>query len=266
VYYLLHPDIKSNTPSATQWWRIEYSTAAGSEAYILRERLSLPAVLKKASSEYQSALLIYANDDALSVPPVPVSEALHSFVKQDNVRFLEELQNGWGDAYDGPIEPIGGWNEEQLTNASSWNRNTSNTKSEEWKEYGKPNYSAFGASAYKPAERNGSGADSGMSSATLTPNTEVDDEGVDMRPATEMSEVNRASWVGNGPVADTAAVSESLRSTSSDTVAGVPVSAPSTVNMRDVDMMDADLLDNGNVKSEDEPKTQHIEVLERKGG
>ncbi|KAF2474107.1 uncharacterized protein BDR25DRAFT_332296 [Lindgomyces ingoldianus] len=259
VYYLLHPDIKSDIPDAKQWWRIEYSTAT-SEAYVLRERLTLANVLEKASSEHSSALLVYANEEATRVKPADVPEQLQKFVKQDNLNFLEELT----DDLEGKsgVQQIG-----------DWDKNLSTYADDGFAHYGgTSNMSAFGnqfesintAQFHSQNQESGrkDGGDEEMSSTTLTPNTEVGDDGA----GEEMREVNggMGAWVGNYSNASSETVGR-------DTM-DVPVSQqPQTVHMRDVEMgnvrssqmMDVDLRG----PDDRESSVRHIEVLEeRKGG
>ncbi|KAF2750255.1 hypothetical protein M011DRAFT_484107 [Sporormia fimetaria CBS 119925] len=106
VYYLR----PAPNDERRDWWRIEYSTAGGSEAYVLRDRLPLGAVLDKVSTEYKSALLVYANNEALLEPETPLPEPLREFVEADNARFMEELRGWqWSANDDANIEPLIGW-------------------------------------------------------------------------------------------------------------------------------------------------------------
>ncbi|KAF2715208.1 hypothetical protein K504DRAFT_457384 [Pleomassaria siparia CBS 279.74] len=211
VFYLLHPGIQSESKN---WWRIEYATPT-TEAYIFREQLTLAQVLEKASSEHGKALLVYANEAATSVPPIPLSTPLVNFVKKDNVKFMEELQttiggtNDWTD--DGPstYKPDEPWE----------------TRPNAYQGFdGEPGWEDMSAQQFH--SRNNT--NSGQSSTTLTPNT--DDDDVNM----EVEQVGgEPAWVGGHSNA------------SSDTVAmEIMESRPEgTVNMRDVEMRDVDSAD-----------------------
>lgn len=196
--------------------------------------------------------MVYANEAATSPVPIPLSEPLQQFVKDDNVRFLEELQ---------VIEPIGEWNNEPTTN--SWPRDKTSehppTYADDWAFYGGTStISAFGnqfqGHTNKGYTEQKSG-DSEMSSTTLTPNTDIEDDGIG---GTEMQEVNGgiSAWAGG------------MSSASSDTVGGEPMDvvkesqSQQTVNMREVEMVDVDLTG----ERREEPRVEHIEHLEKKDG
>jgi hypothetical protein len=164
VVYLLHSVPGSDT---SQWWRVQYDTDSGSTT-IRRDRISEDEVLERAATESATALLVYAHDDALSVTPVPLSKPLIDFVQKDNLNFIEEIQkdmsSGWEDmAYDTSNDaPKGGWQEDPPGYEDDW--------------------VATSVNAYQQHQRSGSN----LSSATLTPNTEHDDDG----GVREMVEVN----------------------------------------------------------------------------
>jgi hypothetical protein len=196
--------------------------------------------------------LVYANDAALDFPATPANEALRQFVQQDQLRFMEELQNDMSTdvaGFDGQpsVAKIGNWDNDPPTYAESDWKSTSG--------------SIFGNSfaGIKTTEREQQRANSGQSgfsSTTLTPNTEVEDD----RTKTglpEMKEVNggMAAW---GGVSDT----------SSETVGGDAMDVSEsrrTVNPRDVEMQDV-----FSSSRSDEPTVQHIEITDpethRKGG
>jgi hypothetical protein len=165
VVYLLH-----STPgiNISQWWRVQYDTDSGPTT-IRRDRISEDEVLERAATESASVLLIYAHDDALSVTPVPLSKPLVDFVQRDNLNFIEEIQkdmsSGWEDvAYDANSElPKGNWDDKPPGYGAGWVDQS--------------------VKEYHQHQRN----ESTMSSATLTPNTEHDDDGEGVR---EMVEIN----------------------------------------------------------------------------
>jgi hypothetical protein len=236
VVYLVDPLIATTDKN---WWRIEYSTAT-SEAYIFCEQLDLSKVVERASTENSSALLVYANEAATSIPPVPLTKPLKDFVDQDNVRFMEELQSSFGDynmdSNDNQVAEI-------YHPSQPWKQVTDNsTYSTNWVDQARAQVGYHGQS-------------SGQSSTTLTPNTDMEDEAISM----EMQEVNsRMDPVGGWTSAISNASSETMSGEAMDLVDSQPLQ---TVNPRDVEMRDVDLTDGDN-----EPTTQHIETLERKGG
>lgn len=233
VVYLLHPDIKSDIPGAKQWWRMQYDTES-SNPTIMRDRLTLQDVLERATSESASVLLVYANDDAAYSESSPLPKALEDFAKKDNLNFLEELQKdsaGWetfGDSFGNAAQ-------------GTWDTNPPPDYVHGWED--------MSAREFHSHNRN----DSNMSSTTLTPNTEVDDDGPVMQ---EMIEVE-----------GTRDVVPRLSSASSETIGG--------------DLMDVDgVKEQGESRSQGEPKlvdvdmddvreeprVQHVEVAEKKGG
>lgn len=236
VVYLLHLDAKSGSPGTQQWWRVQYDTETSTPG-IRHDLVTQQEVLERAATESSNALLVYAHADATSVDPVPLSKALEDFVKKDNLNFMEELQKdavGWGNMeYDTMSDiPHGDWNAAPPDYDHDWN-----------------NISA------KSYHRN----DSNMSSATLTPNTEIEDGSAGVR---EMVEVNGGM----------------------DALTGVSRSSSATVegdgqgSFMDVDAtgMDVDGEARGKVDvvqsdevmpdAGDELRVQHIEVAEKKGG
>jgi len=227
VVYIRHPDINSDIPRATQWWRMQYDSES-SNPVIRRDRLSLQEVIERATTESASALLVYANDEAISVEPIPLPKPLEDFAKRDNLNFLEELQKisdgtGWEDFGDYSNVAQGGWDKEPgFEEDNGWSQIT--------------------AKEFHSRTRN----DSNMSSATLTPNTEVDE-------GQEMVETNRGA----------SAVAGMMSSASSETIGrgddAMDLDADKLqgkVSFSDVDMQDV----------LEEPRKQHIEVVEKKGG
>lgn len=220
VIYLLHPDTTSNTPGAKQWWRVQYDSESGS-ANIIRSRVDLQQVVERATSEAASVLLIYANEAAMSEAPIPLSKPLEDFVKKDKLCFLEELQknhdlgagSGWDDFGD---QVRGDWDKE--TDPPGYNHDWANISSQQF-------------------HNEKSKESSGMSSATLTPNTELDGES----GVREMVEVNGGMDAMTG-----------LRSD--------PMEIDTQTQSRDTQMVDVK-----EVPAE-EPKAQHIEFAEKKGG
>jgi hypothetical protein len=217
VVYLLHPDTASNVPGAKQWWRVQYDNESGT-ANIIRDRVDQQQVLERATSEAASVLLIYANEAAMSEKPIPLPQPLEDFVKKDKLCFLGELQkshdlgsgNAWEDFGD---EVRGDWDKDN--NPPDYNHDWANISSRQ-----------FHAEQSKQS--------SGMSSTTLTPNTEMDGEGV-----REMVEVSSGMDIMTGLRSDPMDLDTQNRDTQMVDVKEVPA---------------------------DELKAQHIEFAEKKGG
>lgn len=231
VIYLLHPDTTSNVPGAKQWWRVQYDNESGT-ANILRSRVDQQQVLERATTEAASVLLIYANDAATSEPPLPLSKPLADFVKKDKLAFLEELQKnhdlgvsaGWEDFGD---EPQGEWS--KSTEPPGYNHDWANINAQYHGEKGRQSEA--------------------LSSATLTPNTEVGSES----GVREMVEVNggrddRTDRETNGDV-------DAFTGLRSDPMDVDPHSQGRDAQMVDVKEVPAE-----------EPGVKHIEFAEKKGG
>lgn len=235
VIYLLHPDTTSNTPDAKQWWRVQYDNESGT-ANILRSRIDQQQVLERATTEAASVLLIYANDAATSASPLPLSKPLADFVKKDKLAFLEELQKnhdlgagaGWDDFGD---EARGDWDRVVDPNPPGYNHDWANID------------------AQHHDEKIQSDA---LSSATLTPNTDVGSES----GVREMVEVNggAAGGISNGRVDGGPSSLAGLRSDPMD------VDPQGQSHSTDAQMVDVPEVPSGS------PRAQHIEVVEKKGG
>ncbi|KAF2261084.1 hypothetical protein CC78DRAFT_535976 [Lojkania enalia] len=250
--YIIDPAIKDGPDASDtlEWWSIDYTTDS-TEAYIFKQRITLAEVLKKANSDNSKALLVYANEKATSALPIPLTESLQEFVKQDNDKFREECANeGPGDfsalgSGKGTTEQIGDWDRAEPPP----------TYMDDYAHYGGTTvfgneFETMSAKEFREMQTN-----SELSSSTLTPNTSVDDETVGM----EMQEVNGgiSAWAGTSS------------SASSETVGGEPMDVADdqqTVNPRDIEMGNAGFA--GGARAAD-PSVQHIEVLEqdqKKGG
>jgi hypothetical protein len=161
VIYLLHPDPKPDAPDAKQWWRVQYDSESTSPN-IIRDRVDQQQVLERATSEAASVLLVYANEAAISEQPLPLPKPLQDFVNKDNLNFLEELQKSqeWEDE---PSTVQGDWDKDP----PGYNHDWANISAREFQQT----------------------RDSGVSSTTLTPNTDVDvDVDVDVGDA-EVQEI-----------------------------------------------------------------------------
>ncbi|KAF2128325.1 hypothetical protein P153DRAFT_423572 [Dothidotthia symphoricarpi CBS 119687] len=227
VVYLLHP-VPASDPPATQWWRIQYDAESASPT-LLRNAVPLSEVIERATTESASALLIYANDAALTAEPAPLPTPLADFVKADNVAFMHELQAAgtadWNDTYgDGAVQQDG-W----PSNPPEWDYTWSNTATREF--------------------RNGS--------ATLTPDTEVDGGG---EGVTEMVEVNggMAALAGLESSASSDTVGAEGMDVDGVGTGGVGTKTVGKVSFReDVEMVGGD---------GEGVRVQHVEVAEKKGG
>lgn len=248
VVYVRHPDIKSDVPGAMQWWRMQYDSES-SNPTIRRDRLSLQEVIERATTESASALLVYANDDAISVEPTPLPKPLLDFVKRDNLNFLEELQKdatSWESYNDYGNVAQTDWD----TTTARWDK----APEGDWEDATVPDdsngWSQVSAKELKSRARN----DSNISSATLTPNTEIDDPDNTIpgaRDTTQPDTVTRAaSQISN-------ASSETIGKTE-DAMDVDTQKLQNKVSFSDVDMPDV----------HDESRSQHdvVEEEKRKGG
>ncbi|KAL6703111.1 hypothetical protein ACN47E_010173 [Coniothyrium glycines] len=224
VVYLLHPDIKSDVTDGKQWWRMQYDTES-SNPTIRRDKQTLQEVLERATTESASVLLVYANDDATSIPPLPLSKPLEDFVKRDKLNFLEELQKSassweaYGEDYGNIAQ--GGW-EKDLPDYGY---------GDEW--------NSMSAQQYHTHDRN----DSNMSSTTLTPNTEIGDDGPVMR---EMIEINGGM--------------DAMTGYSREEVSGNSLELSGKTHGKAASIRDVEMMESSGVR------TQHVEVAEKKGG
>ena len=194
---------------------------------------------------------MYANKTATSALPDPLSASLEEFIKKDNVSFADDLrrmETEWS-----------GYNTQD--GSGNWMNNDVSKVMDDW-DIDDPlvyngehntNYDWNTVSAKKFHEQ-----DSGVSSTTLTPNTEVDD-GVGM---VEMQEVNGgiSAWADGN-----------LSNASSDALgAGDPMeisegTQPKTDTRAttDVEMSGVEPEEG---KAETGSKVEHIEMVEKKGG
>jgi hypothetical protein len=238
VVYIRHPDINSDVLGATQWWRMQYDSESANPI-IRRDPLSMQEVIERATTESASALLVYANEDATSADPLPLPKSLQDFANQDNLNFLRELQQnvtGW-EGYSGDYDNVAqrGWD---TADPPSFEEDNG------WSEISAKEY-------HSSRPRN----DSNISSTTLTPNTEMDDDAPIMQ---EMVETDRNARVA-GAGAMSSASSETIgRCDDTMDVDDSDDKLQSQVRFSDVDMEDAD--------TQDEPRSQHTAVLEKKGG
>lgn len=86
------------TPEGFQWWRLEYEVA-GSTAKMLRTPAGDYDVLRAIELEHNSALLVYANEDAADLDYLlgDLPEPLKDFIVRDNQEFATELSRAEAD-------------------------------------------------------------------------------------------------------------------------------------------------------------------------
>ncbi|KAH7386864.1 hypothetical protein DE146DRAFT_665859 [Phaeosphaeria sp. MPI-PUGE-AT-0046c] len=242
VVYLLHPDARSASAGAQQWWRVQYDTETSSPS-IRHDRLTQQEVLERAATESASALLIYAHADALSVEPELLSKPLEDFVKKDGWNFQEELQR---DAT--------GWEDMEYETSNDVAKGTWDDTPHQ-QQHQPPGYDSdwqsISASEYHNSHNR---HDSNLSSATLTPNTEQDDMGTAVG-VQEMVEVNGGmdALTGVSSRASSSTVQGDDRMDIDEAMHGAP------------NLMDAPVAETRD-REGDEPRVQHIEIAEKKGG
>ncbi|POR37933.1 Uncharacterized protein TPAR_01866 [Tolypocladium paradoxum] len=72
-----------------QWWRLAYMSK--DEQPVKAERIEKERVFRDVWLETKTPLLVYATEEALSVPRAPLSAALERFVRAENKAFRQEL-------------------------------------------------------------------------------------------------------------------------------------------------------------------------------
>lgn len=86
-------DDADSTPSGMQWWRLDYEVS-GSNVQIHRTPAEDYDVIRAVELEHNSALLVYANEDANDADTWELYSALpkglQNFIDQDNKKFEEE--------------------------------------------------------------------------------------------------------------------------------------------------------------------------------
>jgi hypothetical protein len=193
---------------------------------IRRDRLTEQEVVERAATESSAALLVYAHKDALSVAPEPLSKNLEDFVKKDGWNFQEELQ-----------EDASAWEDMDTSETAAvgeWNNPPPDY------EY---DWNSMSAQEFHKHARH----DSNLSSATLTPNTEHDDGGGG--GVREMVEVNGGMD----------ALTDTRSRASSSTIEG------DVMEIEHGRAVMSDAVGMEDVRGE-EPRVQHIEIAEKKGG
>ncbi|CAI6333410.1 unnamed protein product [Periconia digitata] len=214
-YYLLHPEKKSEDASETQsrqWWHVKYDYTNGDDATIVRNPVTVDNVCADASANSGKVLLVYANDAALTVDYIQLSKPLQDFVQADNAVLVDDIDRhttAWED-YDPQegLTPLGGWD---MADDAVRSDGQEPPEYDDWnaisaKEFHRANsYDYKGFNTTVGGDDGGNDADSTMSSTTLTPNTDIDDDddiqaagSVIARDTPEMKEINGgiAAWAG----------------------------------------------------------------------
>ncbi|KAF5019703.1 hypothetical protein F66182_8272 [Fusarium sp. NRRL 66182] len=73
-----------------QWWRLEYNIS-GDEPSLIAAKVEIKDILAEIWYETKKPLLVYATENALETPKVPLSTSLERFVRAENKAFRQEL-------------------------------------------------------------------------------------------------------------------------------------------------------------------------------
>ncbi|KAF9881205.1 ubiquitin interaction motif protein [Colletotrichum karsti] len=82
-------DIYEGTSQNDQWWRLSYT--AGDKNPVKTEKVSLDLVMRQMFQETKNPMLVYATEDAVTQPKMPLSSALETFVLAENKTFAKDL-------------------------------------------------------------------------------------------------------------------------------------------------------------------------------
>jgi hypothetical protein len=253
-YYIFRSSDGPDGPSERQWWHIKY-IYDGDDASITRTRVLHEEVLSKASSDSGRVLLVYANEAATSVTPISLSASLEKFVKKDNLNWLQDYQ-----------DQNSGWTDDNAE-AGSWMNSGEHKVNDDWMTDEPPGYDGAHGDHYNwnsmSAKEFHEQADSGVSSTTLTPNTEVDDDGVDV---VEMQEINGGNTAWTDPTLSNAS-SDALGVVDPMDISDETKPNQEATEEKDVEMADADADTNADAgATKAESRVEHIEMVEKKGG
>lgn len=83
-------DMLSTEAKDWQWWKLDF--VSNGNKPVVHEMVSEDEVLKAASSEAATALLVYASERAVSYEVSDLPPQLHNFVRADNLFFSSELE------------------------------------------------------------------------------------------------------------------------------------------------------------------------------
>ncbi|KAJ4353818.1 uncharacterized protein N0V89_005548 [Didymosphaeria variabile] len=251
-YYICHP-VKEpgHLEKDHAWWHIKYdvpNSSSGSEepASIIRDWKDITDVLEDVSTISESTVLVYANDAAFLPSLTSLSPKLETFVKKDNLNFQQKvataeaawLNQGQNEASQKDwFEGGDGWDNDEIAK-QGYQKDT------------------FGST---------------LSSKTLTPDTdpnppayhdEDDVVNITLSPEheseqpMEMQEINGgiSAWAGASNASSETVGLEPM----SDIVPSDGRQSRAKNRAEDVLMEDAE--------TDEEGKTEHIEVLKKKGG
>ncbi|KAG7127766.1 hypothetical protein HYQ45_012408 [Verticillium longisporum] len=84
-------DLEEAAQPLDQWWRLAY--VAGDEQPVQAEKVEFSVVKEKMLKESKNPLLVYATEDALNTPRIPLSDELQRFVLAENKIFRQELSH-----------------------------------------------------------------------------------------------------------------------------------------------------------------------------
>ncbi len=101
ITYLLYPATDDErpaeddtTPEGYRWWRLEYKVGSDGGVQLSKSMMPDYDVLRAATLEHSSALLVYASDAITAFPSAPqtLPQPLQDFVDRDNGLLTAELQ------------------------------------------------------------------------------------------------------------------------------------------------------------------------------
>lgn len=85
-------DEENTTPTGFQWWRIDYEVA-GQTAKVTRSKADDFDVIRAVELEHNSALLVYASDDAVDdLEPSELPAPLQDFIQRDNEQLYVDIE------------------------------------------------------------------------------------------------------------------------------------------------------------------------------
>jgi hypothetical protein len=230
----------------------------------MRTQTNITEVLQDMSEIRENTVLIYASEAAFSALPVPLPAKLEAFVKKDNMSFQQEV-----------AAAEAAWNEHEK------DQDQDNHAVGEWLEGGDGWGNSMDAKQGYQQEAFGST----LSSKTLTPSTDPhpppyrhdEDEVVNITLSPEhesdqpmeMQEINGgiSAWAGTSNASSETAGEEHLeQEPMSDVVVVDGRESRAGNRAEDVLMAGTGIDADGEGETETEGETEHIEVVERKGG
>jgi hypothetical protein len=253
------------------WWHVQYrlpiTSADGDFASIMRTQTDIAEVLQDMSEISEKTVLVYASDAAFSTSPIPLPPKLETFVKKDNMSFQQEV-----------AAAEAAWTKQD----QDQDQDRGNQAFVDWSEGG----NGWGNETDAKQGYQQGTFGSTLSSKTLTPSTDPhpppyhdEDEVVNItlspehesEQPVEMQEINGgiSAWAGASNASSETVGLEPLEvEPMSDVVVGDGRESRTGNRAEDVLMADpgADADADGEGETETEGETEHIEVVERKGG